>query len=40
MKICGGQTEDGSYTGIFVKKIMLGGAVASDGMDSHACFLK
>ena len=38
MKICGGQAEDGSYTGIFVKKIMLGGAVASDGMDSNTCF--
>ena len=32
MKICGGQIEDGTYTGIFVKKILLGGAVASNGM--------
>jgi len=31
MKICGGQNDDGTYTGIFVKRILLGGAVASDG---------
>ena len=31
MKICGGQNDDGTYTGIFVKKILLGGAVALEG---------
>ena len=42
MKICGGQNDDGTYTGIFVKRILLGGAVASDGMllCFHKFFLK
>ena len=31
MKICGGLNEKGKYTGIFVKKILFGGAVATDG---------
>ncbi|XP_065058397.1 syntaxin-binding protein 4-like isoform X2 [Rhopilema esculentum] len=31
MKIGGGQASDGTFTGIFVKKILIGGAVATDG---------
>ena len=37
MKICGGQNDDGAYTGIFVKRILLGGAVASDGSLLNFC---
>ncbi len=38
MKICGGQNEVGSFTGIFVKKILSGGAVATEGMNIY-CIL-
>ena len=38
MKIGGGQASDGTFTGIFVKKILIGGAVATDGMQINNSF--
>eukprot|EP00794_Sanderia_malayensis_P007408 gene7408-8228_t len=31
MKICGGLSEEGKYTGIFIRKILTGGAVDNEG---------